>query len=312
MTKFENRVFGCVVVKAINSNYNADFSGQPRTLPNGTVYATDKALKYAVRNYIKDVYPDEYVLYFKRLKAEFTPDDLSEAYERHFNTKVKDDKLNIITKNLLSCIDVRLFGSTFAPKGDGIKNKNVSLHGPVQINHGINVWKENNIYSEQIMSPFRNPDDSKEDKQASTLGRQSRLEEGHYLHHFSVNPQNLKDMVALAAADAQTLSNEDIIKLKEAMRRGVTWYDSASKAGCENEMLVWVQLKENAKNVLPNFSTLIDLRSEKKDGKCVYDFSKLKKELEKISNDLEKIEIFYNKQTVLLDNLPDSTIEIDM
>ena len=35
MTEFKNRVFGCVAVKAINSNYNADFSGQPRTLPNG-------------------------------------------------------------------------------------------------------------------------------------------------------------------------------------------------------------------------------------------------------------------------------------
>ena len=52
MTEFKNRVFGCAVVKAINSNYNADFSGQPRTLPNGTVYATDKAFKYAVKNYL--------------------------------------------------------------------------------------------------------------------------------------------------------------------------------------------------------------------------------------------------------------------
>ena len=38
MTEFKNRVFGCVAVKAINSNYNADFSGQPRTLPNGKVF----------------------------------------------------------------------------------------------------------------------------------------------------------------------------------------------------------------------------------------------------------------------------------
>lgn len=53
MTEFKNRVFGCAVVKAINSNYNADFSGQPRTLPSGVVYATDKALKYTVKNYIK-------------------------------------------------------------------------------------------------------------------------------------------------------------------------------------------------------------------------------------------------------------------
>jgi len=305
MTEFNNRVFGCAVVKAINSNYNADFSGQPRTLPSGTVYATDKAFKYTVKNYLKDVYSNDYVLYFKRLKSEFTPDDLSGAYERKFATKVKDDPLEVISKNLLSCIDVRLFGSTFAPKGDGIKNKNVSLHGPVQINHGVNIWKENNIYSEQIMSPFRNPGDTdSEDKQATTLGRQSRLEEGHYLHHFSINPQNLKDIVALAANGAQTLSDEDIIKFKEAMRRGVTWYDSASKVGCENEMLVWVQLKENSKNVLPNFTSLIDLKPEKDNGKCVYDFSKLTAELLKISSDIEFVEIYYNKQTVMVINLP--------
>ena len=56
MAEFKNRVFGCAVVKAVNANYNADFSGQPRTLPSGTVYATDKAFKYTVKNYLKDVY----------------------------------------------------------------------------------------------------------------------------------------------------------------------------------------------------------------------------------------------------------------
>ena len=53
MTEFKNRVFGCAIVKAINSNYNADFSGQPRTLPSGIVYATDKAFKYMIKRYLK-------------------------------------------------------------------------------------------------------------------------------------------------------------------------------------------------------------------------------------------------------------------
>lgn len=313
MSEFKNRVFGCAVVKAINSNYNADFSGQPRTLPNGVVYATDKAFKYTVKNYLKDVYADEYILYFKRLKPEFTPDDLSEAYERKFKTKVKDDKLDVIAKNLLSCIDVRLFGSTFAPKGDGIKNKNLSLHGPLQINHGVNVWKENNIFSEQIMSPFRNPGEiGDDDKQASTLGRQSKLEEGHYLHHFSVNPKNLQDILALAAEGKQTLSSEDIDKLKESMRRGATWYDSASKAGSENEMLVWVQLNENSKIVMPNYTTLIQLKDEKQDGKCLYDFTKLKEELAKVNSEINQIEVYYNRQTCILKNLPENTKEYDL
>ena len=29
----------------------------------------------------------------------------------------------------------------------------------------------------------------------TTLGSQSRLEEGHYVHHFSVNPKNIEDDV---------------------------------------------------------------------------------------------------------------------
>ncbi len=66
---FKNRVFGCVVIKSLNSNYNADFSHQPRTLPDGTVYATDKALKYTVRNYIGKNWPEEKVFYFKSLNA---------------------------------------------------------------------------------------------------------------------------------------------------------------------------------------------------------------------------------------------------
>ena len=48
MAEFKKRVYGCAIVKAINSNYNADFSGQPRTLSDGIVYATDKAFKYSI------------------------------------------------------------------------------------------------------------------------------------------------------------------------------------------------------------------------------------------------------------------------
>jgi len=46
-TEFNNRVYGCVVVKAINANYNADFNGLPRRLKSdGSFYATDKSFKW--------------------------------------------------------------------------------------------------------------------------------------------------------------------------------------------------------------------------------------------------------------------------
>lgn len=314
MSEFKNRVFGCAVIKAINSNYNADFSGQPRTLPNGVVYATDKAYKYTIKNYLKDVYNKEKIFYFKSLNPNLNPISLDETYKKYFGEfpkgtgKDKDKVVKIgVAKNLLMCLDIRLFGSTFAGA------TNISIHGPVQINHGVNIWKENNIFSEQITSPFSNKaDDPDAEKGMTTIGRQSKLEEGHYLHHFSVNPQNLNDVAKIAGVDGQVLTENDIAKLKEAMHRGVTWYDSASKAGCENEMLVWVQLNEDSKIVLPNFTTLIKIEEQKIDGKCVYDFGGLKAELEKNASEICSIEIFYNKKNCTLNNLPANITENDL
>lgn len=142
MAEFKNRVFGCAIIKAINSNYNADFSGQPRTLPSGVVYATDKAFKYTVKSYLKNVYPDEHIFYFKSLNENLNPRSLDERYKLIFGEypKAKDKKDNIVktvvAKNLLSCLDVRCFGATFAGA------TNISVHGPVQVNHRALSFKE--------------------------------------------------------------------------------------------------------------------------------------------------------------------------
>lgn len=308
---YSKRIFGAVMVKAANSNYNADFTGQPRTLPNGVVYATDKAMKYAVKNFIKENQPTEKVFYFKRFNEDFIPYSLDDAYTAAFpeNKEAKDRK--VVAKDLLSCIDIRLFGATFARKS---KNNNVSIsvHGPVQITHGINIWHENNFYSEQIMSPFRNPNEASEDNTATTLGRQTRLHEGHYLHHFSVNPKNIEEVVKLAGKDAPNLSVDDIAKLKEALQKGVTYYDSAAKAGCENELLVWVTLKENSKLVLPNFTQLMKMSKEKDEGKVQLDLSELKAVIDRNSSDIESVEIYLNKASLVLTNAPQIAVIKDI
>ena len=318
MAEFKKRVYGCAIVKAINSNYNADFSGQPRTLSDGIVYATDKAFKYSIKKYLKDAYENVDVFYMKTLNDNLNPRSLDERYENLFGPISKEEakkKKKEIAKNLLSCLDVKLFGATFTSG-----STSVSVHGPVQINHGINIWKDNYIYSEQITSPFRNEasnkasntdDDPDTENSMTTIGRQSRLEEGHYLHHFSVNPGNLDDISEIVCEGVK-LNDADIDKLKVGMRRGVTWYDSASKAGCENEMLVWVELKEGSKLVLPSFATLINLEEEKENGKCVYDFEALTNKLEDIKSSVESVEVYYNKQTCILKNLTKEVKQYDI
>ena len=310
MAEFKKRVYGCAIVKAINSNYNADFSGQPRTLPDGIVYATDKAFKYSIKKYLKDAYENVDVFYMRTLNDNMNPRSLNERYENLFRAKPKDETKKDVVKNLLSCLDVKLFGATFTSG-----STSVSVHGPVQINHGVNIWKDNNIYTEQITSPFRNEkkdEDPDTEKSMTTIGRQSRLEEGHYLHHFSINPGNLDDISEIVGEDVK-LSTADIDKLKVGMRRGVTWYDSASKAGCENEMLVWVELnKEGSKLVLPSFATLIKLEEEEETGKYVYDFKALTNKLEDIKSSVESVEVYYNKQTCILKNLTEEVKQYDI
>lgn len=301
---YSKRIFGAVMVKAINANYNADFSGQPRTLPNGVVYATDKALKYTVKNYLKENYSTEKIFYFKRFNSEFTPYSLDDAYSAMFpnNKETKDKK--VVAKDLLSCLDIRLFGATFAKKARG-NNIAISVHGPVQITHGVNIWGENNFYSEQIMSPFRNPNDASEDNAATTLGRQTKLHEGHYVHHLSVNPKNLEDIVSLAGEGAANISDQDIIKLKEALQKGATYYDSAAKAGCENELLIWVTLNADSKLVLPNFTQLMKMSTEKVDGKVQLDLTLLKSLVDKNTTEIESIEIFRNEASISILNKPE-------
>ncbi|WP_019208560.1 type I CRISPR-associated protein Cas7 [Phocaeicola abscessus] len=301
--QFSNRVYGCAIIKSVNSNYNADFSGQPRKLPNGTVYATDKALKYSIRNYWKKALKER-VFYFKSLTETMSPRSLDETYEFNFGKFQATDKTKLrleVLRNILTCLDVRLFGGTYAGK------TNISIHGTCQITPGINRFGENVIYSEQIMSPFRNSNEGSADSTMTTLGTQSRLEEGHYVHHFSVNPKNIEDDVA--RVNGTGLTDDDIVKLKEGLRKGATYYDSAAKSGTENELLLWIQLKANSKLVLPSLVKLIDINEQRE-----IDLQKIKNLLSEkhIVSEIEKIELYYDKEITKVINEPKNSVFIDL
>lgn len=312
---FNNRVFGCAVIKAINSNFNADFTHQPRTLPDGRVYATDKALKYSVRHYLIQQYPDEKIMYYKRLNDNMNPLSLADSYdavtqEGSFDKDYKDK--HKVLGNVLNCLDVRLFGSTFAPK-KGSNKVNLSVHGSVQITHALNQFEHDNrpineIYSEQITAPFRSDGAKGDEAEQTTIGRQSKLREGHYVYHFSINPQNLKPLVDLVnqkkGNQVMGLTGADVEKLKEGLRCGVTHFDSSSKAGSDNEMMLWVQLKEGSKRVLPSFAEMITVTRE--NGTVKINLQKVKDLLKSVEEDVEKTELYYLPDNTKLEGTPDN------
>lgn len=284
--EFKNRVYGCVVVKAINANYNADFSGLPRRLKSdGSFYATDKSFKWLVRNYIKKNYSDEKVLFTKHFHEKIETNNLKDSYDKLFNTTLEDNldikksNKDSVFQNLTQCIDVRLFGATFTP--DGAKGNNISIHGNVQINHATDLYKKGRVYTDEILAPF------------TAIGSMSKATEAHYIHNFSVNPKNLSSWTK-TVSDIKVLSNNDINILKNAFNNAATFYDSHSKAGVENELSIYVTLNEDSTLTLPSFAQFIKFYKEDEKAylKDTFDLTKLMSYLKKYDNEIECIEIY--------------------
>ncbi len=282
--EFKNRCYGIIIVKSEHSNFNADFSGFPRRLPNGTIYATDKALKYAIRRYWIDTGQNVFV--WKEYDENGSPYDLESRY-KNVKRKVNKNEGNVL-KILLGCIDVRCFGITFA-----LKNNNYSICGPVQISYGINRFNENVVYANQILSPYK----TEKEKEQSTIGSEIKAMESHYVFDFVINPKNLYDHYnENVVNDLPKLTKVDIDLLKEAMCKSVTNLNSTSKIGSENELLLFITLKENSLLQLPTMKDVVNITKEEEKYKI--DLSKVFKYLDessKFSSEIESIEIYYNQ-----------------
>jgi len=321
---FKNRVYGVQIIKSKNSNYNADFTGSPRTLPDGTVYSTDKVDKFNIRKYLgrnnsDDIFVKESihsVIKTKDGKKEIRtgPRTLAETYGFFFckegqKTLKQQTKIEVL-KNLLAKLDIRLFGATFAPGGEDAKGKNISIHGPVQISYSINRFKElkdSGMYTDQIGSPYAS--DSGDSQ--STLGSQTRSQEAHYVHHFSINPKNLSSYVNQfqnndqnkqgessnnQEGDFQLLLKADIQLLKEAMALATTYYDSTSKKDSENELLLWIELNEGSEKVFKNFTDLIKVEKD-----TIFIKEVFTKYIGNHADAISKIELAYDTYNTKLD-----------
>lgn len=291
-TGFNNRVYGCVVVKAVNANYNADFNGLPRRLKSdGSFYATDKSFKWLVRNYIKKNHENEKVLFTKIYDDKLNTMKLKEAFEQLTNHNTKDNTKNELLPKLLDCIDIRLFGAAFTPEGS--KDNNISLHGIVQITHATDLYGNGKVYTDEILAPF------------TAIGSMSKATEAHYVHNFSINPKNLSSWSKIVdEKQLKLLSQSDVVILKNAFNNAATFYDSHSKSGVENELSIYVTLNENSILTLPNFAQFITFKKGENGEKNSFDISELIKYLEKHDKDIASIDIFYIEEltNLIFDN----------
>jgi len=275
-----NRVYGVIGIKAKMANWNADFTGRPKSTSNGDIFGSDKALKYPM----KKMWEAEgknilFIKSWKENKNGIVPNQLAERYAMLFNPI---DKKNTTTKevmiNLFKCTDVKNFGATFAEEG-----QNISITGAVQFGQGFNKFDDTNIEIQDILSPFA--DSTKDDAKQSTLGTKITVDEAHYFYGFSINPNNYDEYKEILGSDFKGYTQEDYKEFKRVALTSATAYSTNSKFGCENEFALFVEYKEKD-TYLPDLSEYIEFDSDKR----VVDLSKI----EKLVGDKAEIEVYSN------------------
>ncbi|HBG38817.1 MAG TPA: CRISPR-associated protein, partial [Clostridiaceae bacterium] len=308
----KSRVYGVLGVSARMANWNADFTGRPKTTSNGDIYGSDKAFKYTVKRHWTN--NGEKVLYIKSYKIEtkgkkkedmvekLQPKELKERYEEIFepNKIDKSTSSKEVLKNLFSAIDVMNFGATFP-----VDELNISITGAVQIGQGFNKYKEASVEIQDILSPFRNS--GKDEATASSLGKKIMCDEAHYFYPFSVNPKNYNDYVGLVNG-FDGYADEAYRKFKDGALVGATELNTNSKSGCENEFALFIELKDDAQIYLPNLDKYVEFYKE--NGKNVIDIRSLNEIIdEEVIKCIDNIEIYYNPfNTLLKQNLKDAKL----
>ena len=281
------RVYGVLGISSIMANWNADFSGYPKTTSDGMVFGSDKALKYPM----KKMWDNEgkKVLYIKSMKfsekdSSLVPRTLGERYEYIFGEKVEKDPKKTL-KNLFSAVDVKNFGATFAEA----KN-NISITGAVQFGQGFNKYAE----EQNILSPFRDGSkDDKRDEEAknSTLGTKITSNEAHYFYPFVINPLAYKEFKELGVTDGYT--EEDYQNFKRTAIVSATAFATNAKEGCENEFALFIETEPDL--YLPNLTEYIFF--EKGEEKNEINLEQCAEFLKVLNARIKSAEIYYNPYT---------------
>lgn len=274
------RVYGVLGIRARMANWNADFTGRPKSTSNGEIFGSDKALKYPMKKMWDN--EDEKVLFIKSWKerdGDIVPNQLAERYATLFEPI---DKKTTTTKevltNLFRCIDVKNFGATFAEEG-----QNISITGAVQFGQGFNKFEDTNIEVQDILSPFS--DSTKEDAKQSTLGTKITVDEAHYFYGFSINPKVYDEYKEILGDSFSGYAEKDYEAFKRVALCSATAFATNSKFGCENEFALFVECEDD-EALLPDLSEYIDFDSDKREA----DLSTL----EEIVGGKGMVEVYYN------------------
>ena len=293
------RVYGVLGISSVMANWNADFSGFPKTTSDGETFGSDKALKYPM----KKMWDNEgkKVLYIKSMKLSeagkkgeifLIPKSLRERYEFLYGESDLKD-VTVVLKNLMNCVDVKILGQLLRKLEVIFQLQAQCRLGRALINTKEQVRKNNRFYhhlemrsQKKMMKMLKN----------STVGTKIVSNEAHYFYPFVINPLAYKELIELGVTEGYT--EEDYHNFRRIALVSATSFATNSKVGCENEFALFVETKADA--YLPNLSEYIQFKKGTDKNIIKIQCTEL---LHELGEQIEKVDIYYNPHTTVLEGV---------
>jgi CRISPR-associated protein Csh2 len=234
----------------------------------GINIVTDVRLKRTIRDQLADM---GYEIFIK------------EERDNNGNLKTKEDILqkygNDYEKVLENCIDIRLFGGTFA-----IKNQQRDFTGPVQFKFGKSLHR---VKVELVKGTTVMP--SKEQKAQGTMTEVYVVPYSLIVFHGIANEK---------ASEDTGLADEDINAMLEAIwfgHKASTDVISRSKFGHEPRLLIEIVYREGVISHMGELDKLVCIETDKRDEEIrdieelTLNLDKLKEKVTKYKNKVERV-----------------------
>lgn len=248
----------------------------------GINYVTDVRLKRTIRDQLADM---GYEIFIKEVRDE------------NGNLKTKEDIFSEYNNNyeevLNRCIDIRLFGGTFA-----IRELSKSFTGPVQFKFGRSLHR---VKLEFVKGTTVMP--SAEQKAQGTMTEAYVLPYSLIVFYGIANEK---------AAEETRLREEDIEAMLKAMwfgHKGSTDVVSRSKFGHEPRLLIEVIYKEGTLTHMGELDKLVRINTDKRDEEIrdiedvEIDLTRLKEKVQKYKNKIEKVRYIIGDRVKLKESI---------
>ncbi|MEZ0337371.1 MAG: type I-B CRISPR-associated protein Cas7/Csh2 [Aquificaceae bacterium] len=234
-------------------------------------YVTPTRLKRTIRDQLTQM---GYEVFIREQRKEdgklLSKESIFERYEKDYNVVLE------------KCIDIRLFGGTFAIKGSDIQAN--SFTGPVQFKFGRSLHR---VKIEFVKGTTVLPSD--EQKTQGTMT------------DFYVVPYSLIAFYGIVnekAAEKTRLTESDIDAMLKAMwigHKGSTDVISFSKFGHNPRILIEIIYKENTLTHIGELDKLVRIQTDKRDEEIrdiedlSIDFTKLQQKVQKYKDKIERV-----------------------